>query len=341
MRIKNLFLATALSGLILSSCQQQVESVKADTKETAVKTVTAAPVASTTPIILPGAPGQSSQTLAAEDAVKIADTSYSPDDVAFMQNMIPHHAQAVDMANLVAERTNRDEVVKIAKRIKASQADEIKFMEEWLAERNEPLTPPGHSGHHGAHHQMAGMATPDQMQQLANSEGIAFDKLFMSLMITHHEGALIMVEDLTDQPGSAYDPVLYDFTADIVNDQSAEIEQMSAILGSLSSDPRATLSAGFADAGEAAMNLELIAALPKPAGFFDPKNPSGLPPIKPKKDDAKTEKPASADDDGQSLDDTEWSDRSPLLSFSNTDMAFQDDIMVAGSYHGFNIYKLQ
>ena len=109
MRIKNLFLATALSGLILSSCQQQVESVKADTKETAVKTVTAAPVASTTPIILPGAPGQSSQTLAAEDAVKIADTSYSPDDVAFMQNMIPHHAQAVDMANLVAERTNRDD----------------------------------------------------------------------------------------------------------------------------------------------------------------------------------------------------------------------------------------
>ena len=344
MRIKSLFLATALSGFILSSCQQQVESVKADTPEAAAEiaaeTAAVAPVTSTTPIILPGAPGQSSQTLAAVDAVKIADNSYSPDDVAFMQNMIPHHAQAVDMANLVAERTNRDEVVKIAKRIKASQADEIKFMEEWLAQRNEALTPPDHSGHHGAHHQMAGMATPDQMQQLADSEGIDFDKLFLSLMITHHDGALIMVEDLTDQPGSAYDPVLYDFTADIVNDQSAEIEQMSAILGSLSSDPRANLSAGFKGAGEAAMNLERIAALPKPAGFFDPKNPSGLPPIKAKKGDTEKEEPSSSDD-GQSLDDTEWSDRSPLLSFSNTDMAFQDDIMVAGSYHGFNIYKLQ
>ena len=88
------------------------------------------------------------------------------------------------------------------------------------------------------------------------------------------------------------------------------------------------------------MNLERIAALPKPAGFFDPKNPSGLPPIKAKKGDTEKEEPSSSDD-GQSLDDTEWSDRSPLLSFSNTDIAFQDDIMVAGSYHGFNIYKLQ
>ncbi|MEP3891908.1 MAG: DUF305 domain-containing protein [Hellea sp.] len=295
----------------------------------------AAPVISTTPIILPGAPGQSSETMAAKDAIKIAGNNYSPDDVSFMQNMIPHHAQAVEMSNLVETRTNQSEVVDLADRIKASQADEIKFMQEWLAERGEDLAMKGHAGHHGANHQMEGMATPEQMKQLANSEGTDFDKLFLSLMITHHEGALTMVETLTDQPGSAYDPVLYDFTSDIVNDQTSEIEQMSAILGSLSSDPRAALSAGFTDAGEAIMNLELLAALPKPAGFFDPKNPAGLPPMKAKKETA------SPDDEGQSLDDTEWSDRSPLLSFSNTDMAFQDDIMVAGSYHGFNIYKLQ
>ncbi len=263
----------------------------------------------------------------------------------FMQNMIPHHAQAVEMANLVAERTNREEIVDIASRIKASQADEIKFMEEWLTERGESVEMQGHNGSYGSaheghqmqsgHHQMEGMATPEQMAELAAAEGVDFDKLFLTLMITHHEGALTMVKDLTDQPGSAYDPVLFDFTADIVNDQTAEIEQMSAILSSFSSDPRVGLAAGFKDSGQAIMNLELVAELPKPAGFFDPQNPSGLPPIKAKKEGDKN------GDDGQSVEDTEWGSRSPLFSFANTDMAFQDDIMVAGNYHGFSIYKLQ
>jgi len=338
MQMKTLILASALSGFILSSCQEQADPAQTQTPPAASEDVAAnAAAASTTPIILPGAPGQSSKTLDANEAVKVANNSYSPDDVSFMQNMIPHHAQAVEMANLVEARTNQKDVVELAGRIKASQADEIKFMEDWLTERDEDIAMGGHA-HHGGHHQMAGMASPAQMEQLANSEGTDFDALFLKLMITHHEGALTMVEDLTDQPGSAYDPVLYDFTNDIVNDQMSEIEQMSAILGSLSSDPRATLKAGFADAGEAMLHLKHVATLPKPAGFFDPKNPSGLPPIKAKKGDAEN---SEADADGQSLDDTEWSDRSPLLSFSNTDMAFQDDIMVAGSYHGFNIYKLQ
>lgn len=337
MHMKTLILASALSGFILSSCQQQAETANPVTPETASEDVAATTALGTTPIILPGAPGQSSQTLAASDAIKVSNNSYSPDDVSFMQNMIPHHAQAVEMANLVAGRTNQTDVTELAGRIKASQADEIRFMEDWLTERGEDIAMKGHA-HRGGHHKMAGMATPDQMKQLANSEGTGFDALFLRLMITHHEGALTMVEDLTDQPGSAYDPVLYDFTTDIVNDQKSEIEQMSAILGSLSSDPRAVLSAGFQDAGEAILNLEHIVTLQKPAGFFDPKNPSGLPPIKAKKGDAEK---AESDEEGQSLDNTEWSDRSPLLSFSNTDMAFQDDIMVAGSYHGFNIYKLQ
>jgi len=112
---------------------------------------------------------------------------------------------------------------------------------------------------------------------------------------------------------------------------------MSAVLGSLSKDDRAGLSAGFKNAEEAAMNVTLVAALSNPAGFFDPKNPSGLPPIISKDDDdGKTR-----GDDGQSVEDTEWGSRSPLLSFSNTDMAFAGDVLVTGSYHGFNIYKLQ
>jgi len=91
------------------------------------------------------------------------------------------------------------------------------------------------------------------------------------------------------------------------------------------------------DAEEASMNLKLISFTPKPAGFFDPNNPSGMPPVI--TDD--NEEFENRVDDGQSLDGTEWSDRSPLLSFSNTDMAFHKDVLVAGNYHGFNIYKLQ
>ncbi len=340
MTIRTLFLATALSGFILASCQQQADTGQAEAPVSSIDEAVAEAAKSTTPIILPGAPGQSSETLDAESAIKIADNSYSPDDVSFMQNMIPHHAQAVEMANLVADRTNMTEVVELAGRIKASQADEIKFMEEWLSDRVEDLTPPGHDMHssadHGGHHKMAGMATPEQMEQLASSEGTDFDSLFLSLMITHHEGALTMVNDLTRQPGSAYDPVLFSFISDVRNDQSSEIEQMSAILGSFSADPRAALSAGFTGAGEAALNLELVASLPKPAGFFDPNSPSGLPPVKLPKGGAKKKA-----DDGQTVENTQWGSRSPLLSFSNTDMAFQDDIMVAGNYHGFNIYKLE
>ena len=343
MRIKQLLLLTAVGTLALSGCQPSSDIVKEEIKEKSSEVVTAAEIVSTTPIVLPGAPGQSARTLSAEEAINIADNSYSPDDVLFMQNMIPHHAQAVELADLVETRSNLKELVDVAGRIGVTQADEIKFMEDWLKERGEPLLPTGenassaHDGHNGFHH-MEGMASPEDMAKLATLEGTEFDQLWLTLMITHHEGALTMVEDLTDQPGSAYDPVLFEFTNDIINDQTDEIERMSAVLGSLSADDRAGLSAGYKNAGEAAMNLNLVAALSNPAGFFDPKNPSGLPPIIQKEDDGEDE---TRGDDGQSLEDTEWGSRSPLLSFSNTDMAFADDVLVTGSYHGFNIYKLQ
>ncbi len=289
------------------------------------------------PIVQPGAPGQAARSLSANEAASIADTRYSADDVAFMQNMIPHHAQAVEMAALVAQRTNMKELIDIAGRIDASQADEIKFMESWLEERGEVVS----LGEGHGHHQMAGMASTEQMAELAQAKSTDFDRMFLNLMIAHHKGAVTMVDNLTDQPGSAYDPVLFDFISDIKTDQSDEIERMNTLLSGLSADPRAGLSSGFDNAGQAAMNVELVAFLPKPAGFFDPANPSGLPPIKSKKDEAADKSPRdAAADDGQSVDETEWSDRSPLLSFSNTDMAFSGDILVTGSYHGFNIYKL-
>ncbi|MDH3745466.1 MAG: DUF305 domain-containing protein [Acidobacteriota bacterium] len=298
------------------------------------------------PIIHPGAPGEPARELSADEAIEIADTSYSPADALFMQDMIPHHHQAIEMGALVPERTNRPELIDVAGRIDASQGDEIAFMQQWLRDRGESVPEP--TAHEAMHttHKMAGMATPEQMAELAASEGTAFDRLFLKLMITHHEGAVKMVEELLKQPGSAYDPVLFEFTNDVTNDQSAEIERMNALLVSLSADPRAALAAGLDDAGQALLNLELVAALPKPAGFFDPRNPAELPPKRLKTDMAGAERTdtdaADPEEDAEAEDDEDSDDdeRSPLLSFANTDIAFAGDVMVTGSYHGFNIYRL-
>ena len=343
--------------------------MKAATSLFALSLSCGAAMAQDVAIIQPGAPGEPTKVLSAEEASAIADTSYSQDDVEFMQDMIPHHAQAVEMSALVADRTNNDDLVDIAGRIDASQADEIQFMKDWLAERGEDL--PGAHAHHGTHmsHEMMGMATPEQMSQLAASEGVGFDELFLTLMIRHHEGALTMVEDLLDQPGSAYDPVLFEFITDIQNDQSAEIERMNLMLENLSGEPRAALSPGFRDAGEAISNLTKIASLPKPPGFYDPENPAGIPPIVEPDDDDEADSEmaehegheghhdhsdhdhspdmemAESDeepvrDDEQAIEETAWGERSPLLSFMNTDMAFAGDMLVVGNYHGCNIYML-
>ena len=282
------------------------------------------------PIVKPGGIGHPPVELSKEEAVKIADSSYSVDDVKFMSDMIPHHHQATQMAELVADRTNNKELTEIADLINASQADEIKFMQDWLKERGEKVPDP--SAHHHMHmsHEMAGMATPEQMAKLATLESVEFDKMFLELMIAHHEGALTMVEDLLKQPGSAYDTVLFQFTNDIVKDQTSEIERMNKMLVGLSVDPRAGLKAGFADAGQAINNLELVVSLPKPDGFFDPENPAELPMAMPVKEG---EEPKEDDD-------KKYGERNPLLSFSNTDMAFAGDKLVAGSYHGFNVYQL-
>ncbi len=296
------------------------------------------------PIIQPGAPGEPPRELDAKQAIEIAESGFSPADVRFMQDMIPHHHQAVEMAALVAERTNRPELIDVAGRIDASQKDEIEFMQNWLRERGQHVPDP--TAHDQMHtpHKMAGMATPEQMAELAASKDTAFDRLFLKLMIPHHEGAVKMVEELLDLPGTATDPVLYEFTNDVTNDQEAEIERMNALLVSLSDDPRAGLAPGIDDAGQAIMNLELVATLPKPPGFFDPDNPANLPleRLKALKAAAAGEQAAEEEDDEDSDDEDsdDEDNRSPLLSFANTDMAFAGDVMVAGNYHGFNIYRL-
>lgn len=327
-------------------------------------------------IVNPGAPGQPPRELSADEAVKLAGSRYSAADVEFMQQMIPHHQQALDMAALVATRTNAPEIIEAAGRIAASQRDEIGFMQQWLTARGESAIAPGpmhaahpaiapasvRSGHsagahdaHDAHaaHVMMGMATPEQMAALAAAEGREFDRRFLQLMITHHGGALKMVDELLDQSGSAYDPTLLEFVNDVANDQAAEIERMTRLLASVGADPRTGLKAGFADAGNAISNLRLIASLPKPQGFFDPANPAGLPlePVDDKKD-AKPGSKASKKTDKETAEEKEkqafkrfkgestGTGRGSPLSFANTDMAFSGDVLVVGNYHGFNAYRI-
>jgi uncharacterized protein (DUF305 family) len=287
------------------------------------------------PIVQPGAPGTTPRTLSVGEATRLAQATYTPADVAFMQGMIVHHQQAVDMAALVKGRTNNEAIVTAAGRIEASQKDEMKFMTEWLTGKGEPTAMAG-MGHAHHDHGMKGMASPEQMAALAAANGTAFDRMFLEMMIRHHQGALDMVEELHRQPGTAYEPVMFEFTNEVVNDQTSEMERMNTTLAGLSTDPRATLKPGFRDAGEAISNLRLVAAMPKPPGFFDPDNPAGLQPEKPKKEGAEP-KPLK---EGEEPPKPQFSQRGSPLDFAQTDMAFSGDLLVTGNYHGFNAYRL-
>lgn len=281
-------------------------------------------------IIQPGAPGEASKTLDPQAASNIADTSYIKADVKFLQGMIIHHQQAILMSSMADKRTNNETIVDLAKRIDVSQEDEINFMESWLYDRGENKKD---MPHHHMDMGMAGMATPKQLEDLKNTKATDFDRLFLQLMIAHHDGALKMVEELREFSGSAYDPILSEFVSDLVNDQGVEIERMNTIAVNLSDDPRSGLTPGLYIADEAIMNLELVASLKKPIGFFDPNNPEGKRPEDPGKE--------KDEDEEVSVLEASRSLLSPMLSFSNTDMAFQDDLLVTGSYHGFNMYKIK
>jgi hypothetical protein len=184
---------------------------------------------------------------------------------------------------------------------------------------------------------MMGMATPEQMTQLSESKSTDFDRLFLQLMITHHDGAVKMVKELREQPGSTYDPLLNEFASDVTNDQAVEIERMNALLIGLSSDPRAGLKAGLYDAGEAILNMQLLVSQHKPLGFYDPANPEERGVGKPKDEQ---DEEAEDEDKEQTIEKAAEDLRYPMLSFSQSDMAFRDDLLVTGSYHGFNIYRI-
>ncbi len=189
-------------------------------------------VSAQAPIVQPGAPGQNNKTLSPSDVGKLRRTPVEA-DVAFMQGMIHHHAQAVEMTDLMRARSRNKTLQAFGKRISISQTDEIKFMKQWLEERGKPEMDHSKMEHAGGKMimpLMPGMLTPEQMQALAKANGPSFDRLFLTGMIQHHGGALVMVEDLFATPGAGQDTMLYDFATDIDNTQRAEIKIMEAML---------------------------------------------------------------------------------------------------------------
>lgn len=285
------------------------------------------------PIVQPGAPGQSSRQISVEEASALAGTRITDADVTFMQDMIHHHNQAVEMVSLIDARSQNEEIRTLGQRIAASQDDEMQFMRDWLSQNGQPESREGadHSAHahHSGHSTMVGMLSAQEMASLTAAQGSQFDTLFLRGMIKHHQGAITMVDELLAKAGTAQDPVLFEFISEVKTEQNSEIERMAALLATLSPDPRVNLGAGYYDAGQASMNMNLVAALPKPDGFFDPANPMGLP--------MSRLNPAGEEVDES---DEEAEPRPSLLDFANTDIAFHNDVMIAGNYHGFNIYDI-
>jgi len=196
------------------------------------------------PIVKPGAPGDDSRAITVEESLAMGSTSLTDADTSFMQNMILHHGQAVEMVALIEKRTNHRGISLLGKRISLSQKAEINMMRKWLSRRGQEIET---KGGHGVHSMfpmsdmvkpsetpiMVGMLSPLQMITLEKAEDKIFERLFLRGMVQHHEGALHMVQGLLTKPGNGEDPELSNFLAAINADQSTEILRMKNMLLSL------------------------------------------------------------------------------------------------------------
>lgn len=166
---------------------------------------------------------------------------YTAADVRFMSSMIGHHAQAIEMSRLAPLRGANPAVLRLAERIINAQEDEIVTMQTWLADRLKPVPEARSTGMHAAHEHralMPGMLTVDQMQQLDRARGAEFDRLFLTLMIQHHRGAVAMVQELFSSPGAGQDEIVFKFASDVNVDQTTEIARMELMLAELTPNQR-------------------------------------------------------------------------------------------------------
>jgi uncharacterized protein (DUF305 family) len=195
-------------------------------------------------VVQPGAPGQPSKTL--PPSTKGTLPPRSPADVEFMQGMIMHHSQAVEMTALMASHTENKDLRSLGARISSSQSDEIRFMRRWLATRGETDSMPGMANMNmsktddssDAMALMPGMLTAKQMEALRKATGAEFDRLFLIGMIQHHGGALTMVKGLFETPGAGQDAELFNFATDADNTQRAEIKIMQGMLEKKTSEEK-------------------------------------------------------------------------------------------------------
>jgi uncharacterized protein (DUF305 family) len=176
-------------------------------------------------LVQPGAPGEAARAISPANATDISRTSPTAADVRFMQEMITHHAQAVEMTALLRTRTARPDMRLLASRIEASQEDEMAFMRRWLEARGH-AAPDAHAHHEHGATLMPGMLTAEEMTRLAAAAGADFDRLFLEGMIKHHAGALEMVASLFASPGAGQDTEIFAFASDVDADQRIEIARM-------------------------------------------------------------------------------------------------------------------
>lgn len=181
--------------------------------------------------VQPGAPGEATRVLAPGELDGTELPPHTEADLRFMRGMIPHHAQALEMTRLLWDRTSNARLRRLALRIEISQKDEIAMMRRWLGERGgEALGGMARHGHDGMARLMPGMLTPEQITRLAEARDAEFDRLFLDFMIAHHEGALVMVEELFASPGAGQGSAIYHFASDVEADQEMEIRRMRALL---------------------------------------------------------------------------------------------------------------
>jgi uncharacterized protein (DUF305 family) len=218
-----MLLASASTGLLPSPARAQ-------------QTQAAAPI-----VVQPGAPGKPSKTLPPSTTATLPPRSQA--EVEFMQGMIMHHSQAVEMTALIPSHSDNKDLHLLGARIASSQSDEIKFMRRWLAARGEQVSMaapkmPGMDMPQLPMALMPGMLTPEQMEALRKANGAEFDHLFLTGMIQHHDGALTMVKDLFDTAGAGQDADLFDFATDADNTQRAEIKIMQGMLETKTSEEK-------------------------------------------------------------------------------------------------------
>ncbi|MEU5275685.1 DUF305 domain-containing protein [Streptomyces asoensis] len=211
-RRASLVTASLLLALALAGCDSGSDSDRA--------------AASGPSVIAPGKPGEANRTLSAQDAAgrRADDDTPNSADVAYARMMIQHHAQALKMTGLAPAQARSAAVKGLAARIGAAQGPEIKAMQGWLATYGKD-SEGGKDGASGAHEHaaMPGMATEAQLDQLRAARGKAFDALFLTLMITHHEGALSMAADVKAQGNNVR---IEEMADDVIAQQTSEITRM-------------------------------------------------------------------------------------------------------------------